>query len=888
MRLARLPLSVRLLLAAAVAASLVPLAPILRGSASVVPWGTVLVAGSDWAGADAALGDTSVYSNGNGNQDQATTYGLAYECVEIAQRWMALRYGEQRIWPIAFAYQMYDAAPSLTVPLTQIPNGSTSPPQSGDLLIFDRSGASATGHVAVVAATGPGYVDLVEQNWDNSNPIGRARLPLSGTYMPVRSGLPIRGWLRGPSSSNPPPLRAHILLDGSTVAPPPGLTPGSGTTPPTTLKRSLSARTPVAPPDPIPTTSSSTSSGHAAPPPPTTPPGPQPAEVLGFIQANEVASGAWSSDLHLDRLTTIAYSGINLNPDGSLSTGDAGYAVWQSGQMTSLINAAHGAGDRVLVTAKAYNDGLIHALTDSPATRQALVATLLQEVAGRGADGVDIDFEGVDPATSTGLTALVGDLQYRLRTALPYQSMLVVDTYATAAAGGTMFDISGLHPYVDAFDVMAYDDSTEASSHTGPVAPLRGDSGAVVQAVAAYLAKVPATQVILGVPYYGYKWSTNGNGAQAVVNCCANIDTYNDVLSDLGCAQQPSLNYDAVAQVPWAWWNSPASGDACGGNYNSYREVYYENAQSLGCKYDVVNAQGLAGIGIWALGYDSGHQELWDAISQKLGTPRGAAGNCAAPPPTTTGGAGYWMVASDGGIFSFGSAHFYGSMGGKRLNAPILAMAPTATRHGYWMVASDGGIFSFGDGQFYGSTGNIHLNQPVMSMSPTPSGRGYWLVASDGGIFSFGDAQFFGSTGNVHLNQPVVGMLPTPSGHGYWMVASDGGVFAFGDAPFHGSMGAHPLNSPIVGMAATRTGRGYWMVASDGGIFAFGDARFYGSMGGHSLVRQVVAMAATPSGGGYWMVASDGGIFSFGDAPFDGSMGGQHLVAPIVSIAAAG
>ncbi len=77
---------------------------------------------------------------------------------------------------------------------------------------------------------------------------------------------------------------------------------------------------------------------------------------------------------------------------------------------------------------------------------------------------------------------------------------------------------------------------------------------------------------------------------------------------------------------------------------------------------------------------------------------------------------------------------------------------------GYWLVASDGGIFSFGNAGFYGSTGNLTLNKPIVGMASTPDGKGYWLVASDGGIFSFGDASFYGSTGNLTLNKPVVGM----------------------------------------------------------------------------------------------------------------------------------
>ncbi|HEV3266750.1 MAG TPA: hypothetical protein VG014_14605, partial [Acidimicrobiales bacterium] len=146
---------------------------------------------------------------------------------------------------------------------------------------------------------------------------------------------------------------------------------------------------------------------------------------------------------------------------------------------------------------------------------------------------------------------------------------------------------------------------------------------------------------------------------------------------------------------------------------------------------------------------------------------------------------------------------------------------------GYWLVASDGGIFSFGDTLFYGSTGGLTLTQPIVGMAATPDGKGYWLVAADGGIFSFGDAVFYGSTGAMTLNKPIVGMAATPDGRGYWLLASDGGIFSFGDAAFFGSTGGMALNKPIVGMAATPDGLGYWLVASDGGIFSFGDTVFY-------------------------------------------------------------
>jgi hypothetical protein len=215
------------------------------------------------------------------------------------------------------------------------------------------------------------------------------------------------------------------------------------------------------------------------------------------------------------------------------------------------------------------------------------------------------------------------------------------------------------------------------------------------------------------------------------------------------------------------------------------------------------------------------------------------------PPPAPPANAGYWLVANDGGIFTFGNARYYGSTGGMHLNQPINGMARTSSGRGYWLVASDGGIFSFGDARFRGSTGAMHLNRPIVGMAATPTGRGYWLVASDGGMFTFGDAHFYGSTGAMHLNRPITGMARSATGRGYWLVASDGGMFTFGDAHFYGSTGGQPLVAPIITLTPTSSRHGYWLVGTNGDVYAFGDARFFGSTGGIALNRPIVTAAAS-------------------------------------------
>ena len=219
------------------------------------------------------------------------------------------------------------------------------------------------------------------------------------------------------------------------------------------------------------------------------------------------------------------------------------------------------------------------------------------------------------------------------------------------------------------------------------------------------------------------------------------------------------------------------------------------------------------------------------------------------------------------------------------LNKPVVGMAATSDGGGYYEVASDGGVFSYGDATFYGSTGSIRLNQPIVGMAVMPGGGGYWLVAADGGIFSFGgprstaapaaSAQQAGRRHGGHRER-----------HGYWLVASDGGIFSYGDASFYGSTGPPPQQADH--QHDHRTGRcrllpgglgrghlqlrhrallrlarrpdhqasgrrrrshptdnGYWFTDTAGLVSNFGSANYYGSAPAN-LFRPIVAMAEAP------------------------------------------
>ena len=276
----------------------------------------------------------------------------------------------------------------------------------------------------------------------------------------------------------------------------------------------------------------------------------------------------------------------------------------------------------------------------------------------------------------------------------------------------------------------------------------------------------------------------------------------------------------------------------------------------------------------------------WTSLRLARGLPAGTRCSFGSNPkatPNKAAGAGYYVLGSDGGIFTFGGAPFVGSVPGLNLGATVTALrlAATKTGLGYHILGADGGIFTFGDATFEGSVPGLNLGVKVtaLDLQRTASGSGYWVLGADGGVFSFGDAPFYGSVPGLGINgAKALRLIPTPTGKGYWVLGVDGGVFSFGDATFYGSVPGLGIATKVVALAADPKGRGYWVLGDDGGVFSFG-VPFYGSVPGAGLCAwpKGVQMAPSATGNGYWVVGEDGTVFPFGDAGRFGDIPGLGL-----------
>lgn len=271
------------------------------------------------------------------------------------------------------------------------------------------------------------------------------------------------------------------------------------------------------------------------------------------------------------------------------------------------------------------------------------------------------------------------------------------------------------------------------------------------------------------------------------------------------------------------------------------------------------------------------------------------------PPPTVkTGGRsrvalGFWMAGSDGGVFGFGKASYYGSLPSMKVRVKdVVAIAPAPGGTGYWMAAENGTVYHFGSAANFGSLAShgAHMGD-IVGMAANANGGGYWLLSSRGQVFAFGHARNFGSVEVPGAGVgKIIGIASSPDGRGYWVASSNGTVWHFGDAAnLSAPKDLGRVLSGIVAIAANPVGEGYWLVAGNGTIYNFGSApRFTASAapaGKQTGGKAVVGVAPSADGLGLWTVTANGVVTNYGDATPQRSLRSLKVVTSSVVAAAA-
>lgn len=332
-------------------------------------------------------------------------------------------------------------------------------------------------------------------------------------------------------------------------------------------------------------------------------------------------------DTRLDLLSDVIFFNLSVDENGNFAEknskgeNDDGYLAWNAAPANDLLAKAQIMGTKTGISITALKNERINNFLASDQYQNNLISSTIKQVKRKHLKLVNLDFEYTgDPPTDTPakFTDFVAKFNQRLEAEAP-GTELSIDIMARSGRDPRLFELVKLNSSVDRFIVMSYDYYTPGSDSAGPVAPINGfeNKKYFFDLTTTYndLEKLlPKDKIIMGIPYYGYDWPVKDKNnprsltlKQSDANGFAEILSYNRARSESQFSAD-SCHFDDLAQEPWCGYTDQDTGKD--------RVAWFENNQSLKVKYDFAKSRDLAGIAIWALGYDRDYTDIWEIMRQ--------------------------------------------------------------------------------------------------------------------------------------------------------------------------------------------------------------------------------------------------------------------------------
>ena len=347
-------------------------------------------------------------------------------------------------------------------------------------------------------------------------------------------------------------------------------------------------------------------------------------DVYGYLPYWEMST-ATRDYLDWNALSAISLFSVTWFGSGSLDQGLAGYKAITGSTGSAVIAAAKVRGVRVELCFTSFGFTKNATFFGDPVRQAVVIAELGALVRAIGAEGVNVDVESIEGTWFDEYGVFLANLRAALRADNPTATVSVA---TNANTSGARMAKRAADAAADRIFVMAYAYRT-GLSNPGAIAPLVGRSSPsgldIRWTIDRYAAEgVPLGRVILGLPNYGLSWPTASADLGAPRTTGGTLYTPRLHLDEPASLGVP-LQYEPGESVSWfTWFDTEAA---------TWRQVFYDTPTSLRPKYAYAVSRGLAGVGIWALGYDRGLPGYWDLIKSVFGPPRVDALSLA-PSPT--------------------------------------------------------------------------------------------------------------------------------------------------------------------------------------------------------------------------------------------------------------
>jgi len=316
------------------------------------------------------------------------------------------------------------------------------------------------------------------------------------------------------------------------------------------------------------------------------------------------SGGSAYKNYNFSLLWGIAYFAYIINPE------NGSYKNIHQWKTTELIDRAKAHDCKIFLTVANFGKEDNTSFLNNPKSQETLIDSVLSLLALRKADGINIDFESLSAENKPKFNKFIKIISERLKKENP-DYMVSLCLYAVDYHN--IFEIKTIDPYIDFYTMMGYDYYGSFSKHAGPVSPLYKTKTfgehCLESSVDYYISKgVNPSKLIVGLPNYGAEWIVN-----------------NTVIPSKAEKFYSHAIYKTIKKVYTDSLNLPILFDsACVSNYinikdnDGDRQLWFNDVKSFAVKYDWIKSRKLGGVGIWALGYDDGNEELWNLLAEKF------------------------------------------------------------------------------------------------------------------------------------------------------------------------------------------------------------------------------------------------------------------------------
>jgi spore germination protein YaaH len=254
-----------------------------------------------------------------------------------------------------------------------------------------------------------------------------------------------------------------------------------------------------------------------------------------------------------------------------------------TGQLSNIPDSSKLANfpGRIHLCFTCFNQALTHFILEPGEVRSRLIHDLVEAV--RPYNGLNIDMESVGDNDADNFYSFLKELKSKLK-----GKTLSVALAAHPRSGGT-YDYRKIAPIADRIFVMAYDEHW-GTSKPGPIASF----GWCKQVADDSLDIAGEGKVIMGVPFYGRKWSSISTSGSLHYG-----DT-EDLPENATLLEKPQRK----DFIPMYKYQVPVT-----------VTVYYEDVESLAKRAALYETEGVKNIGFWTLGQED--EKIWDYIRVK-------------------------------------------------------------------------------------------------------------------------------------------------------------------------------------------------------------------------------------------------------------------------------